>query len=57
MRLVTVLSIGLTTRCRDLVRCGAKPFATFTAGVAVNLLLGFVLSTHLFVGFGSRLGQ
>jgi uncharacterized integral membrane protein (TIGR00698 family) len=53
----TFLSIGLTTRFRDLVRGGAKPFAAFSAGVAVNLVLGFVLSTQVFAGFWSRLGQ
>ena len=29
----------------------------FTAGVAVNVLLGFVLSTQVFNEFWSRLGQ
>ena len=53
----TFLSIGLTTRFRDLVRGGAKPFAAFTAGVAVNLALGFVLSTRVFADFWARLGQ
>jgi uncharacterized integral membrane protein (TIGR00698 family) len=53
----TFLSIGLTTRFRDLVRGGAKPFAAFTAGVAVNLVLGYVLSTQVFVAFWTRLGQ
>lgn len=53
----TFLSIGLTTRFRDLVRGGARPFAAFSAGVAVNLALGFVLSAHVFAGFWSRLGQ
>ena len=51
------LSIGLTTRFRDLVRGGARPLAAFSAGVAVNLVLGFVLSTQVFAGFWSRLGQ
>jgi uncharacterized integral membrane protein (TIGR00698 family) len=53
----TFLSIGLTTRFRDLVRGGAKPFAAFTAGVAVNLVLGYVLSTQVFAAFWTRLGQ
>jgi uncharacterized membrane protein YadS len=51
----TFLSIGLTTRFRDLVRGGARPFVAFTAGVAVNLALGFVLSTQVFAGFWTRL--
>jgi len=53
----TFLSIGLTTRFRDLVKSGAAPFYAFTAGVAVNIVLGFVLSTQVFVGFWTRLGQ
>ncbi|MBV8464465.1 MAG: putative sulfate exporter family transporter [Burkholderiales bacterium] len=42
------LSIGLTTRFRDLVYAGRKPFLAFTAGVVVNVALGFVLSTVVF---------
>jgi uncharacterized membrane protein YadS len=51
------LSIGLTTRVRDFVSVGARPFYAFTAGVVVNVVLGFVLSTQLFYGFWTRLGQ
>ena len=51
------LSIGLTTKFREFVAVGARPFYAFTAGVAVNVLLGFVLSTQVFGGFWSRLGQ
>jgi len=50
-------SIGLTTRIRDLAKAGAKPFWAFTAGVVVNVILGFILSTHVFVGFWTALGQ
>ena len=39
------LSIGLTTRIRQFVSVGARPFYAFTIGVAVNVALGFVLST------------
>ncbi|HEY1725317.1 MAG TPA: putative sulfate exporter family transporter [Steroidobacteraceae bacterium] len=53
----TFLSIGLTTRFREFVKVGAKPFYAFTAGVAVNVLLGFILSTQVFAGFWSRFGQ
>jgi uncharacterized membrane protein YadS len=53
----TFLSIGLTTRFRELVRGGSRPFYAFTAGVIVNIILGFVLSTQLFVDFWTRLGQ
>lgn len=51
------LSIGLTTRVRDLSRIGSRPFLAFTAGVLVNVVLGFVLSTQVFVSFWERLGQ
>jgi uncharacterized membrane protein YadS len=42
------LSIGLTTRFRELATAGRKPFLAFTAGVAVNVALGFVLSAYVF---------
>jgi uncharacterized membrane protein YadS len=42
------LSIGLTTRFRELAKAGAKPFWAFTSGVAVNVVLGFVLSAWIF---------
>jgi len=51
------LSIGLTTRLREFVSVGARPFYAFTLGVAVNVLLGFVLSTQVFNDFWNRLGQ
>jgi uncharacterized membrane protein YadS len=51
------LSIGLTTRLRDLATAGAKPFYAFTAGVIVNVILGYVLSTVVFVDFWQKLGQ
>jgi uncharacterized integral membrane protein (TIGR00698 family) len=51
------LSIGLTTRVREFVAIGARPFYAFTAGVVVNVLLGFILSTQVFSGFWTRLGQ
>jgi uncharacterized membrane protein YadS len=50
-------SIGLTTRFRELASAGAKPFYAFTAGVAVNVVLGYVLSAQVFAGFWSSLGQ
>jgi uncharacterized integral membrane protein (TIGR00698 family) len=49
------LSIGLTTRLRDFVSVGARPFYAFTAGVVVNLAVGFVLSTEVFGDFWNRL--
>jgi uncharacterized membrane protein YadS len=51
------LSIGLTTRVRDFISVGARPFYAFTVGVVVNVVLGFILSTQLFNGFWTRLGQ
>lgn len=53
----TFLSIGLTTRFRELFRGGSRPFYAFTAGVLVNIVLGFVLSTQVFADFWTRLGQ
>jgi uncharacterized membrane protein YadS len=53
----TFLSIGLTTRLREFAAVGGKPFIAFTAGVIVNVVLGFVLSTQVFVDFWTRLGQ
>lgn len=38
------LSIGLTTRFRELAAAGKKPFWAFTIGVVINVILGFVLS-------------
>ena len=53
----TFLSIGLTTRIRDFAGVGARPFYAFTTGVVVNVILGYVLSTQVFVDFWTRLGQ
>ena len=47
----TFLSIGLTTRFRDLTSVGWKPFAAFTAGVCINVPLGFIFSTIILGGF------
>ncbi|MGH9552407.1 MAG: putative sulfate exporter family transporter [Terriglobales bacterium] len=41
-------SIGLTTRFRELADAGRKPFLAFTSGVAVNVVLGLVLSAVVF---------
>jgi len=51
------LSIGLSTRIRLLASAGAKPFWAFTSGVAVNVVLGFVLSALVFGGYWSNLGK
>jgi uncharacterized membrane protein YadS len=51
------LAIGLTTRFREFVSVGGKPFYAFTTGVVINIVLGYVLSTQVFVDFWTRLGQ
>ena len=51
------LSIGLTTRFRDLAAAGRKPFTAFTMGVVVNVILGFVLSVYVFGAHWETLGQ
>ncbi len=49
------LSIGLTTRLKDLAPAGGKPFLAFTAGVAVNVIVGFVLSVYVFGTYWANL--
>ena len=51
------LSIGLTTRFRELKTAGWKPFGAFTMGVVVNVVLGFVLSVYVFGGYWTHLGK
>lgn len=51
------LSIGLTTRLGRLSATGYKPFVAFTAGVVVNVVIGYVLSVHVFASYWSSLGQ
>ncbi|MBE0425489.1 MAG: putative sulfate exporter family transporter [Nitrospirae bacterium] len=45
------LSIGLTTRFRELAAAGKKPFWAFTSGVFVNVVLGFILSVLVLGSF------
>jgi len=47
----TFLCIGLTTRFRELTRFGWQPFWAFCIGVAVNVPLGFFLSSVAFRDF------
>ena len=42
------LSIGLTTRFRELKPVGWKAFSAFTIGVVMNVILGYLLSAHVF---------
>jgi uncharacterized membrane protein YadS len=51
------LSIGLTTRIRDLAAAGIRPFAAFSAGVVVNVVLGFVLSVFVFASYWTNLAR
>jgi len=44
-------SIGLTTRFREFAGVGSKPFLGFTAGVVVNVILGFLLSAVVFASY------
>ncbi|HEX4111927.1 MAG TPA: putative sulfate exporter family transporter [Stellaceae bacterium] len=50
-------SIGLTTRFRGLARTGSKPFIAFTSGVAVNVVLGLVLSALVFAPHWTSLAR
>lgn len=51
----TFLSIGFSTRFKELTAFGWKPLAAFAIGVAVNLPIGFFLSTVLFAGYWAAL--
>jgi uncharacterized integral membrane protein (TIGR00698 family) len=45
------LSIGLTTRFRELTAAGKKPFGAFSIGVVVNVIIGFILSVYILGGY------
>ena len=45
------LCIGLSTRIKDLLTFGLKPFWAFTIGVLVNVPLGYILTTKVFVDY------
>jgi len=49
------LSIGLTTRWREFTAAGSRPFLAFTAGVVVNLILGYLLSVQVFGHYWANL--
>jgi uncharacterized integral membrane protein (TIGR00698 family) len=49
------LSIGLTTRFRELASAGTKPFLAFSAGAIVNVIIGFVLSAVVFAAHWENL--
>ncbi len=52
----TFLSIGFTTRFRELTRFGWKPLAAFALGVLVNVPLGYWLSAHVFEAYWRAVG-
>ena len=49
------LSIGLTTRFRELASAGRKPFVAFSVGAIVNIIAGFVLSALVFASHWENL--
>ncbi|MBO0712812.1 MAG: putative sulfate exporter family transporter, partial [Acetobacteraceae bacterium] len=49
------LSIGLTTRFRELATAGKTPFVAFSAGAIVNVILGFLLSAIVFAAHWENL--
>ena len=51
------LSIGLTSRFKELKEAGLKPAFAFTIGVLVNVVLGFTLSVYVFGDYWSNLGK
>ena len=51
------LSIGLTTRFRDFAPAGGRLAIAFTAGVVVNLVVGFVLSVLVFGPYWAELAK
>ncbi len=50
-------SIGLTTKFSELAKAGKKPFAAFSAGVVVNVVLGFILSALVFASHWANLAR
>lgn len=49
------LSIGLTTRFRELASAGTKPFFAFGVGAIVNVIVGFILSAFVFAAHWQNL--
>ncbi len=48
---ICFLCIGLSTRFKELITFGLKPFWAFTIGVAVNVPLGYILSSYVFADY------
>ncbi len=51
------LCIGLTTRFKELTAVGWKPFAAFTSGVAVNVVLGYLFSAVFLGEYWTQIGM
>ena len=51
------LSIGLTTRFRELASAGMKPFVAFSAGAVVNVIIGLILSALVFASHWENLAR
>jgi len=51
----TFLSIGLTTRFKDLTAVGWKPAAAFGIGAIINVILGYLLSVVFLHAFWSNI--
>lgn len=49
------LSIGLTTRFRELRPVGWKTFTAFSLGVVLNVSLGYYMSAHVFASYWANL--
>jgi uncharacterized membrane protein YadS len=49
------LSIGLTTRLREVAPAGGAAFIAFATGVLVNLVFGFILSAVVFQSYWANL--
>ncbi|MBF0357344.1 MAG: putative sulfate exporter family transporter [Magnetococcales bacterium] len=49
------LSIGLTTRLRELQSVTIQSFAAFSIGVAINVFAGYWLSVHVFGDYWSQM--
>jgi uncharacterized integral membrane protein (TIGR00698 family) len=51
------MSIGLTSRFKELKEAGLKPAFAFSIGVLVNVTLGFILSVYVFGDYWMKLGK
>jgi hypothetical protein len=54
---ICFLCIGLSTRFKDLLTFGLKPFWAFTIGVLVNVPVGYFLSTVVFSKYWSKISE